>query len=151
MARNLSGGEGKLLKQKDIFFVTKKGRLKLRIFRSERGELIYYERSDKAGPKSSFYQIFRTTDTGGLQKILEASLNVRGIVMKKRWLYLVGQTRIHLDAVKNLGTFLELEVVMEEGQKAKEGEKIAYKLMKKLGVEKKDLIEGAYMDMLEQS
>ena len=37
---------------------------------------------------------------------------------------------------------------MKEGQSLAEGQCIAEDLMSKLGVEKKDLIEGAYMDMI---
>ena len=35
---------------------------------------------------------------------------------KTRWLYLVGQTRIHCDRVEGLGDFAELEVLISDEQ-----------------------------------
>ena len=45
-----------------------------------------------------------------LQKVLSLALDVRGVVKKTRYLYMVGQTRVHVDQVDNLGDFMELEV-----------------------------------------
>jgi adenylate cyclase class IV len=45
---------------------------------------------------------------------------------------------------------MELEVVMQEGQSDVDGQKTAEDLMSALGVERADLIEGAYMDLLEK-
>jgi predicted adenylyl cyclase CyaB len=70
-------------------------------------------------------------------------------VRKTRYLHLVGQTRVHLDDVEGLGQFMELEVVMNEGQSDAEGQELAEALMARLGVERGDLLEGAYMDLLE--
>jgi predicted adenylyl cyclase CyaB len=74
---------------------------------------------------------------------------IRGVVKKNRYLYMVGQTRIHLDEVEGLGHFMELEVVMREGQSDAEGQAIAEDLMRRLGIREDALIEGAYMDLLE--
>jgi len=68
-----------------------------------------------------------------------------------RHLFLVGQTRIHLDEVAGLGNFLELEVVLQEGQRAEDGMAIANELMEKLGVKKKDLVGKAYIDLISQN
>jgi adenylate cyclase class IV len=45
---------------------------------------------------------------------------------------------------------MELEVVMQDGQSDAEGQEIAEGLMASLGVERSDLLDGAYMDMLEK-
>ena len=82
--------------------------------------------------------------------MLKLAYGIRGIVRKTRYLYLVGQTRIHLDDVEGLGQFMELEVVLKEEQSNEEGQKIAEDLMSALGVERGDLIDGAYMDLLEK-
>ncbi|KAF2349620.1 CYTH domain, partial [Trinorchestia longiramus] len=89
---------------------------------------------------------------GGLQSIrtlLAASIGVRGEVMKTRHLFMVGQTRVHVDRVQGLGDFMELEVVLREDQTAADGQVIAGDLMKRLGVQEADLLSGAYMDMIE--
>ena len=82
--------------------------------------------------------------------MLELAYGIRGVVRKTRYLYLVGQTRIHLDDVEGLGQFMELEVVLEDGQSDADGQVIAEGLMTALGVESGDLIDGAYMDLLEK-
>ena len=84
------------------------------------------------------------------KRVIELAYGIRGIVRKTRYLYLVGQTRIHLDDVEGLGKFMELEVVLREGQSDAEGRAIAEGLMASLGVERGDRIEGAYMDLLEK-
>jgi adenylate cyclase class IV len=45
---------------------------------------------------------------------------------------------------------MELEVVLRDGQSDAEGQTIAKELMTRLGVRKEDLLEGAYMDLLEK-
>ncbi len=74
----------------------------------------------------------------------------RGVVRKERLLYMVGQTRVHLDSVEGLGHFVELEVVLRPGQSDDEGQAIARDLMARLGIREADLLETAYMDMLAQ-
>jgi len=73
-----------------------------------------------------------------------------GRVRKHRTLYLVGRTRVHLDRVEGLGDFLELEVVLAEGDSADAGVKEARGLMAALGLADDQLVEGAYVDLLSQ-
>ena len=47
--------------QEDTFFRCAAGRLKLRAFSDDAGELIFYRRDDEAGPKQSFYLRSPTT------------------------------------------------------------------------------------------
>ncbi|MDQ2693679.1 MAG: class IV adenylate cyclase [Chloroflexota bacterium] len=148
-AESLSDVPVEVIPQEDIFFVTPRGRLKLRVLSGKQSQLIYYTRPDQEGPKRSDYQLYRTSDPEGLKHVLELAYGVRGVVRKVRYLYLVGQTRVHLDDVEGLGHFMELEVVLEDGQSDAEGQAIAEELMASLGVEKSDLLEGAYMDLIE--
>lgn len=148
-AEKLSDTSVKVIPQEDTFFNTPQGRLKLRLL-TDQAELIYYTRPDQQGPKRSEYHIAHVSDPENLKCVLEMVYGIRGVVRKKRYLYLVGQTRVHLDEVEGLGQFMELEVVLDNGQSDAEGQKIAEDLMSALGVERADLIDGAYMDFLEK-
>ncbi|MGG4774664.1 class IV adenylate cyclase [Paenalcaligenes sp. Me52] len=138
------------IQQDDTFFQCANGRLKLRAFDAQRGELIFYSRANQAGPKESFYLISTTTQPQQLREVLAAAHGVVGRVIKHRTLVIAGRTRIHLDRVENLGEFLELEVVLEDGETSEAGMKEAYTLMQQLGVGEEQLIEGAYVDLLAQ-
>jgi predicted adenylyl cyclase CyaB len=148
-AEALSDTPVQVIPQKDTFFHTSKGRLKLRQLAPDHGQLVYYERTDASGPKRSNYHIFETRDPESLKTALSLALGVRGVVRKTRYLYFVGQTRIHLDEVEGLGEFMELEVVLRPEQSDAKGQAIARDLMTRLGVREEDLLEGAYMDLLE--
>lgn len=150
-AESLSDEPVQVIPQEDTFFHTEQGRLKLRLLGTDQGQLIYYTRPDREGPKRSDYHIFYTPDPDSLKRVLQLAYGIRGVVRKTRYLYQVGQTRVHLDDVEGLGQFLELEVVMQEGQNDAQGQAVAEELMARLGVEKTDLLEGAYMDLLEST
>jgi len=139
-----------VIPQEDTFFHVPRGRLKLRLLAPDHAQLVYYERPDQDGPKRSNYHIFETNDPENLKTALTLALGVRGVVRKRRYLYLAGQTRIHLDDVEGLGHFMELEIVLRDGQSDAEGQAVARALMTRLGVREEDLLEGAYMDLLEQ-
>jgi len=148
-AKSISDKPLEVIPQEDTFFNTEKGRLKLRLLAPDLGYLIYYERPDQDGPKRSDYHLAKTNDPEDLKTALSLALGVRGVVKKTRYLYMVGQTRIHVDDVEGLGHFMELEVVMREDQEDAEGQAIAEDLMRRLGVREDALVEGAYMDLLE--
>lgn len=148
-AERLSDTPVQVIPQEDTFFQTAQGRLKLRVL-GDHAQLIYYTRPDQEGPKRSDYHITHSTDPQNLKRVLELACGIRGVVRKTRYLYLLGQTRVHLDDVEGLGQFMELEVVLKEGQGDAEGQKIAEDLMSALSVERGDLIEAAYIDLLER-
>jgi predicted adenylyl cyclase CyaB len=149
-AAQLSDAPCQTIAQEDTFFQVPQGRLKLRELSPHHGQLIYYQRQDISGPKHSEYHIYETDDPEGLKSILAKAYGIRGVIAKIRYLYMAGQTRIHLDDVKGLGKFMELEVVLQPGQTDSEGQTIAKSLMSKLGIEDTDLVDSAYMDMLEK-
>ena len=146
-AEALSDLPVQVIPQEDTFFNVPEGRFKLRQLAPNRAQLIFYSRPDASGPKRSDYHLFETADPEALKNVLSLALGVRGAVRKTRYLYLAGQTRIHLDDVEGLGHFMELEVVLRPDQSDADGQAIAADLMAKLGVEQADLLEGAYMDL----
>lgn len=137
------------LEQEDTFFACPRGRLKLRRFVGcTQAELIYYERPESSGPKESRYLVHPTADPDGLRDVLTAALNIRGVVRKRRTVYLVGPTRVHLDQVEGLGEFVELEVVLLPEQDLAQGAATARELMVRLGIAPDQLIDRAYLDLL---
>jgi adenylate cyclase class IV len=150
-ARLLSQGGPVVIFQDDTFFDAPQARLKLRDFSDGTAELIAYNRGDEAGPKVSSYTRTPTADPAGLRAALAQAMPVIGRVVKTRQLYLIGQTRVHLDDVQGLGHFVELEVVLADDESAEVGAGIAQQLMQSLGIDQADLISHAYIDLLNQS
>ncbi len=134
--------------QDDTFFRCESGRLKLRALSASKGELIFYRRANELGPKESFYVRAQTTDPDSLREALTLAYGAVGRVVKRRTLYLVGRTRVHLDSVEGLGEFLELEVVLQDHESGEDGAREAYSLMSQLGIESSQLLESAYVDLL---
>lgn len=136
--------------QVDTFFRVPRGRLKLRVLDPQRGELIGYSRPDREGPKLSTYHRLPTGTPGRLLELMSRALGVRGVVEKSREVLLLGRTRIHLDEVRGLGSFLELEVILDRTFSPERGEALARDLLGKLGVPREALVSGAYIDLLER-
>jgi len=145
----IADGPPQILEQEDIFFTTDRGRLKLRTVNGDT-ELIYYQRPDGSGPRQSDYLVLPIIEPRIATQMFELLHGRRGTVRKERWLYLSGQTRIHLDRVQELGDFLELETVLVEDQTASDGERILRHLMSRLGIAHEHLIDRAYIDLLDE-
>jgi len=137
-----------MITQHDFFFRCGAGRLKLRVFEPDCGELIQYDREDLPGPRFSQYQIAYTSTPEILLDILSRTLGRIGEVKKTRILFLIGQTRVHVDTVEGLGDFLELEVVLHPGQTEHDGRQIAEALLAEFGIKNDQLIAKAYVDLL---
>jgi predicted adenylyl cyclase CyaB len=137
------------LTQDDSFFAIPTGRLKLRDM-PDGAELIGYRRPDVSGPKLSEYWRSPVADAASMRELLTHSLGLIGRVRKQRCLYLAGRTRIHLDRVEGLGDFMELEVVLREGEALAAGEAEAQALMQQLQVPDAACVATAYVDLLAQ-
>ena len=147
-AQALADAPAQRLEQDDTFFNCAQGRLKLRDFGDGLGELIHYERPNSEDAKLSDYVRAPTTALAELREVLARAWGIRGRLRKTRLLLFCGQTRIHLDRVEGLGDFLELEVVLREGQSEQEGVAIANTLIAQLGVADAPRLGGAYLELL---
>ena len=145
----LALGPPQALEQTDTFFPLPGGRLKLRRFGDGAGELILYQRPDGPGPRESAYFRMDCRDPADLGAILRRRLGARGVVEKRREVFLVGRARIHLDEVRDLGAYLEIEVVLDAGEPAARGECEARALLAVLDVPESALEARAYIDLLE--
>ncbi|MFT7526429.1 MAG: adenylate cyclase class IV [Arenicella sp.] len=148
LAEKISVSPPETLVQLDTFFKVEHGRLKLREFPDSPAQLIFYQRSDVPGPKLSDYQITESQNPEGLKRILSEAYTIIATVAKTRRLMINGRTRIHIDQVKGLGNFIELEVALSEGESIAEGESEAKKLMDRLQIREQDLIAQAYVDLI---
>jgi len=147
-ARALADGDALAIEQDDTFYRVPHGRLKLRRFADGSAELIHYERDDSVDVKASDYVRVPVAEPAALHEALRRGCGLLGRVRKQRQLLLVGRTRIHLDRVEQLGDFIELEVVLHDGQSDAEGTRIAEALMTSLGLAAAPRIAGAYLDLL---
>lgn len=101
-------------RQVDTYFNTPQGRLKLREGEIE-NNLIQYLREDKEGPKHSQVSLYKSTPGSSLKQTLTNALGVLVVVDKKREIYFIDNVKFHIDTVENLGTFMEIEAIDEEG------------------------------------
>ena len=145
----LDGRKVHELVQVDTFFNAPSGRLKLREFGDGTAELILYHRADQSGPKLSDYERVACENPKELGRALAKVLGIRGVVRKKRQVTLIDRTRVHLDEVEGLGSFVELEVVLHDEEPTSVGEQVARDLLGKLGIPESCLLPVAYIDLME--
>lgn len=135
------------MKQLDTYFNVPQGRLKLREIDTHKAELIYYERSDRAESRYSDYQVCDIPEPMVFKQIATTAWGVRGVVEKQRELWMFGDTRIHLDEVKNLGQFVELETVIRDQTEAEAQAEHQF-VKEALGIKDEDLVSVSYSDLV---
>lgn len=134
--------------QTDTYFHVPHGRLKLREGNIE-NNLIYYERSNQAGPKDSHFQLVKINDAAGLKEVLAKANGIKTVVKKKREIYYIGNVKFHIDEVPGLGSFVEIEAgnIVADLSKEQLKEQCDYYL-KVFNIKPEYLIEVSYSDML---
>lgn len=132
------------LNQVDVYYRIKNGLLKLRL---ENGSqtLIKYLRNEKTGNRWSDYQLI-SLEKNDAREYLKDILEEEAVVEKKRRLYLYDNTRIHVDTVKGLGSFLELETLVINGKD--DAWKRFQKISGLLALKQEDEIRKSYRDLI---
>ena len=132
--------------QIDTYFCVPDGRLKIREGDIEHS-LIFYSRPNHAGPKQSNVTMSAVPKQSDLRAVLSKALGVLVTVDKRREIYFVENVKIHLDQVDALGEFIEVEAIGT----ASNVEKLKAQcesFLRQFGVQRGDLIQGSYSDML---
>jgi predicted adenylyl cyclase CyaB len=134
--------------QIDTYFKVAHGRLKLREGNLE-NHLIYYERTNKPGPKQSQILLYKSDPDSSLKEILMKSIDVLAVVDKKREIYFLNNVKFHLDKVKHLGSFVEIEAIDYTGKIGlPKLNKQCRSYLKALEIVPKDLVSKSYSDMI---
>ncbi len=138
-----------VLEQKDTYYLLGETQLKLRE-QNNISELILYTRPKVKESRESKYFRFSIPITlkNIFKKILSIIFGVKKIVEKERFLFLYKHTRIHLDKVKMLGNFIELETVFNKNIPDIELTKEHQEVKNLLGLEILPSISGSYSDLL---
>ena len=134
--------------QLDTYFNVPFGRLKLREGNIENA-LIHYYRTDTAGAKQSDVTLYNHQPDESLKGALTKALGIKIAVDKTRKIYFIGNIKFHLDRVKDLGSFLEVEAIDKDGSIGIETlKKQCSQYAQLLGVQGGDYIAGSYSDLL---
>ena len=150
LCKNQKIREVSTIYQIDTFFNSDNGRLKIRQFNDNQGEVIWYNREDTIYAKLSEYIKIELGEKSlkNFKEVLSRSNGVTTEIINERILFMCGQTRIHFDNVEDLGYYLELEVVLSNEQSVEYGKSIANEILLLLELEKDPLIDCAYVDLL---
>ncbi|MCX6120651.1 MAG: class IV adenylate cyclase [Ignavibacteriales bacterium] len=145
-AHRLNAHAKGVLQQRDIYYRVPRGRLKLRIIKDRSAELIFYNRPNKKGSRYSDYVVLPVDDAILTNALCTAAFGQKVIVEKKRRLFLYKNSRIHLDEVRGLGTFIEFEVLVNYGKR--QAQKLLDVLSKEFAIKPAAVIGISYSDML---
>lgn len=137
--------------QIDTYYNVPAGRLKLREGNIE-NSLIFYQRNNQPGPKDSHVSLCKFKEMpDALNGVLKAALGTMQVVDKQREIYFIDNVKFHVDEVKNLGSFLEIEAIGRPGVDRQE-DLLAQcnHYLKELNVAEADLIANSYSDLLNE-
>lgn len=135
------------IRQRDTYFGGSHARVKLREQTPGDDELIAYRRPDDDEARVSEYLRVPVPDAGALREALEAAYGTSVVVAKLRRLLLWENVRIHLDDVEGLGSYVELEGLVDGDDDGPARGRVE-RLRRELAIDDADLIAGSYSDLL---
>ena len=135
-----------VLHQRDTYFAGARGRLKLRDEDPGGSRLIAYQRPDSTADTESRYVLAAVAEPAAVREALDAALGTTVEVVKRRRLFIYDNVRIHLDDVDELGTFIELEGVVDDNLERTRA--TVARLRAELGIAQDALVAAGYSDLL---
>jgi predicted adenylyl cyclase CyaB len=148
ICESIDAEDAGLLNQRDTYFRTSSGRLKLREEEGSVAQLIAYQRPDHSSQRESQYHLVPVEDAQLLKAALNQGLGVTVTVAKMRHLFLWREVRIHIDRVVDLGDFIEFEAVASADSDLTTERKLVEQLRQRFEIEETDLIASSYSDLL---
>jgi len=137
--------------QVDTYFKVPEGRLKLRRGTIEQN-LIFYRRPNSKSPKASNINLVPAEHPEKLHALLKNALSTNIVVSKKRDIYFIDNVKFHIDSVKKLGNFVEIEAIDEDGTIGEEKLRDqCQKYLNLFNISDDQLISQSYSDMLLQA
>lgn len=137
-----------VLRQTDTYYRTTSGRLKRRETEGEETEWILYERPDRLKARISNFTIY--SHEQARERFGNLDMPVRSVVRKVRELWMIRNTRIHLDDVAGLGLFFELESLVGRDHPAPRAHEAVDELRRALAPVLGEPIDTSYGDMCER-
>jgi predicted adenylyl cyclase CyaB len=134
--------------QVDRYFELDSGRrVKLRSIAGAAAQLIHYDRPETSGMRVSTYEITAVRDDdAGVCLVPKGEPLV--VVRKQREVHLLDNVRVHLDRVDGLGSFLELEAVVDAQHDESRCRAQVERITRALWLRDADFIRASYADLL---
>ncbi len=136
--------------QKDTYFETPRGRLKIRETKEkETIDIVFYERQDIPDIKESKILLVQAKPSEIAKELLAKLFTVKIVVDKIREIYKLNKTQVHLDIVTKLGTFIEFEhPTNDKIIEIKKSKIMLEEYCNKLGIKREQLEALSYSDLL---
>jgi len=132
--------------QVDTYFRVRRGRLKVREGQIENA-LIAYERTNLPRARPSRVRMIELAPASPMKEILAAALGVLAVVDKRREIYFAGNVKIHLDRVRGLGRFVEVEAI-SRSRKVKKIREQARRFQVLFAIAESDIVPESYSDLV---